>query len=194
MELSRALEIYKFKTVDEINISEIKKRYRRLLKSNHPDNGCEILIPIDEIKEAKNELERFLDFKARLEAEAFRKRQIFIDIPSLITLYKDKEVVCFGDKIVRSDISNDNTYLAIGYSIRVNSGAVDNSVVYVKYNINDNYVIDLDIPVMNNKAYIDLTIGGQVKRFEAVNSNILTHYRYSYNIDLRVNIRFRYKL
>jgi dnaJ domain len=139
MDLASACRIFDIST-NSIKEDDLRKKYRELIKLNHPDNNKSAYIRIDEIKKAKDLLENYLRYSDK-------NRDIDIDIieislEDLIKVYEKKEYkgISLG-RLLKS-----NAFVEFKYCVKVLDSYVE-VVNKTKYNREDKYSIikELDI-------------------------------------------------
>lgn len=147
MELHEALEIFGFKDGEDINSTELKKRYRKLALKNHPDHGGDT-DKFKDINEANsmllNRLKIFEQIKRFKESQ--KVHAAIISLKDYISLYNGNTFKLSDGYILRKgNVKSNRIFIEIPYSIDI-SGYVIKSSTIVLYRIDDKYEIYVDIP------------------------------------------------
>lgn len=185
MKLSRALSIFGYRTSKDINRSELKKKYRYLIKSNHPDSNKHPTYRVQDIKEALESLEKYCKFIERYSKEYKPK---FIGIKELIELYKYKETEYNGEKFERSDLKKGSTFLDVGYRIKID-GIENIQNEYIFYNVSDKYKINIDIPITEGSEHeIEFELEKITKKVNLGKYDVSFKINFDYNIEFVVSL------
>lgn len=147
MELHEALEIFGFKDGEDINSTELKKRYRKLALKNHPDHGGDT-DKFKDINEANsmllNRLKIFEQIKRFKESQ--KVHAAIISLKDYISLYNGNTFkLSDGYILKKGNVKSNRIFIEIPYSIDI-SGYVIKSSTIVLYRIDDKYEIYVDIP------------------------------------------------
>lgn len=147
MELHEALEIFGFKDGEDIDSTELKKRYRKLALKNHPDHGGDA-DKFKDINEANsmllNRLKIFEQIKRFKESQ--KVHAAIISLNDYISLYNGNTFkLSDGYILKKGNVKSNRIFIEIPYSIDI-SGYVIKSSTIVLYRIDDKYEIYVDIP------------------------------------------------
>lgn len=147
MELHEALEIFGFKDGEDIDSTELKKRYRKLALKNHPDHGGDT-DKFQDINEANlmllNRLKIFEQIKRFKESQ--KVHAAIISLKDYISLYNGNTFkLSDGYILKKGNVKSNRIFIEIPYSIDI-SGYVIKSSTIVLYRIDDKYEIYVDIP------------------------------------------------
>lgn len=147
MELHEALEIFGFKDGEDIDSTELKKRYRKLALKNHPDHGGDT-DKFQDINEANsmllNRLKIFEQIKRFRESQ--KVHAAIIGFKDYISLYSGNTFkLSDGYILKKGNVKSNRIFIEIPYSIDI-SGYVIKSSTIVLYRIDDKYEIYVDIP------------------------------------------------
>lgn len=147
MELHEALEIFGFKDGEDIDSTELKKRYRKLALKNHPDHGGDA-DKFKDINEANsmllNRLKIFEQIKRFKESQ--KVHAAIISLKDYISLYNGNTFkLSDGYILKKGNVKSNRIFIEIPYSIDI-SGYVIKSSTIVLYRIDDKYEIYVDIP------------------------------------------------
>lgn len=147
MELHEALEIFGFKDGEDIDSTELKKRYRKLALKNHPDHGGDT-DKFKDINEANsmllNRLKIFEQIKRFKESQ--KVHAAIISLKDYISLYNGNTFkLSDGYILKKGNVKSNRIFIEIPYSIDI-SGYVIKSSTIVLYRIDDKYEIYVDIP------------------------------------------------
>ena len=147
MELHEALEIFGFKDGEDIDSTELKKRYRKLAFKNHPDHGGDA-DKFKDINEANsmllNRLKIFEQIKRFKESQ--KVHAAIISLKDYISLYNGATFkLSDGYILKKGNVKSNRIFIEIPYSIDI-SGYVIKSSTIVLYRIDDKYEIYVDIP------------------------------------------------
>lgn len=184
--LERALQIFNYKSSSEIRREELKKKYRYLIKTNHPDSTKNPAYRVQDIREALETIERYCEFVSSYRNKEFKPR--FLDIDSLIDLYKNKKTVYNGEKFDRADLKKGNIFLDICYKIVID-GLTDNKNEYIFYNVQDQYRINIDVPVTEKSEHtIEFELNNKTKEVKLCNTDVNFKLSFDYNIEFVVHL------
>lgn len=147
MELHEALEIFGFKDGEDIDSTELKKRYRKLAFKYHPDHGGDT-DKFKDINEANsmllNRLKIFEQIKRFKESQ--KVHAAIISLKDYISLYNGNTFkLSDGYILKKGNVKSNRIFIEIPYSIDI-SGYVIKSSTIVLYRIDDKYEIYVDIP------------------------------------------------
>lgn len=147
MELHEALEIFGFKDGEDIDSTELKKRYRKLAFKYHPDHGGDT-DKFKDINEANsmllNRLKIFEQIKRFKESQ--KVHAAIISLKDYISLYNGATFkLSDGYILKKGNVKSNRIFIEIPYSIDI-SGYVIKSSTIVLYRIDDKYEIYVDIP------------------------------------------------
>lgn len=147
MELHEALEIFGFKDGEDIDSTELKKRYRKLAFKYHPDHGGDT-DKFKDINEANsmllNRLKIFEQIKRFKESQ--KVHAAIISLKDYISLYNGNTFkLSDGYVLKKGNVKSNRIFIEIPYSIDI-SGYVIKSSTIVLYRIDDKYEIYVDIP------------------------------------------------
>lgn len=147
MELHEALEIFGFKDGEDINSTELKKRYRKLAFKYHPDHGGDT-DKFKDINEANsmllNRLKIFEQIKRFKESQ--KVHAAIISLKDYISLYNGNTFkLSDGYILKKGNVKSNRIFIEIPYSIDI-SGYVIKSSTIVLYRIDDKYEVYVDIP------------------------------------------------
>lgn len=147
MELHEALEIFGFKDGEDIDSTELKKRYRKLALKNHPDHGGDT-DKFKDINEANsmllNRLKIFEQIKRFKESQ--KVHAAIIGFKDYISLYSGNTFkLSDGYILKKGNVKSNRIFIEIPYSIDI-SGYVIKSSTIVLYRIDDKYEIYVDVP------------------------------------------------
>lgn len=147
MELHEALEIFGFKDGEDIDSTELKKRYRKLAFKYHPDHGGDT----DKFKDI-NEANSMLLYRLKIfeQIKRFKESQkvhaAIISLKDYISLYNGNTFkLSDGYILKKGNVKSNRIFIEIPYSIDI-SGYVIKSSTIVLYRIDDKYEIYVDIP------------------------------------------------
>lgn len=147
MELHEALEIFGFKDGEDIDSTELKKRYRKLAFKYHPDHGGDT-DKFKDINEANsmllNRLKIFEQIKRFKESQ--KVHAAIISLKDYISLYNGNTFkLSDGYILKKGNVKSNRIFIEIPYSIDI-SGYVIKSSTIVLYRIDDKYEVYVDIP------------------------------------------------
>lgn len=147
MELHEALEIFGFKDGEDIDSTELKKRYRKLALKNHPDHGGDT-DKFKDINEANsmllNRLKIFEQIKRFKESQ--KVHAAIISLKDYISLYNGNTFkLSDGYILKKGNVKSNRIFIEIPYCIDI-SGYVIKSSTIVLYRIDDKYEVYVDIP------------------------------------------------
>lgn len=147
MELHEALEIFGFKDGEDIDSTELKKRYRKLAFKHHPDHGGDT-DKFKDINEANsmllNRLKIFEQIKRFKESQ--KVHAAIISLKDYISLYSGNTFkLSDGYILKKGNVKSNRIFIEIPYSIDI-SGYVIKSSTIVLYRIDDKYEVYVDIP------------------------------------------------
>lgn len=147
MELHEALEIFGFKDGEDIDSTELKKRYRKLAFKYHPDHGGDA-DKFKDINEANsillNRLKIFEQIKRFKESQ--KVHAAIIGLKDYISLYSGNTFrLSDGYILKKGNVKSNRIFIEIPYSIDI-SGYVIKSSTIVLYRIDDKYEVYVDIP------------------------------------------------
>lgn len=147
MELHEALEIFGFKDGEDIDSTELKKRYRKLALKNHPDHGGDT-DKFKDINEANsmllNRLKIFEQIKRFKESQ--KVHAAIISLKDYISLYNGNTFkLSDGYILKKGNVKSNRIFIEIPYSIDI-SGYVIKSSTIVLYRIDDKYEFYVDVP------------------------------------------------
>lgn len=147
MELHEALKIFGFKDGEDIDSTELKKRYRKLALKNHPDHGGDT-DKFKDINEANsmilNRLKIFEQIKRFKESQ--KVHAAIISLKDYISLYNGNTFkLSDGYILKKGNVKSNRIFIEIPYSIDI-SGYVIKSSTIVLYRIDDKYEVYVDIP------------------------------------------------
>lgn len=147
MELHEALEIFGFKDGEDIDSTELKKRYRKLAFKYHPDHGGDT-DKFKDINEANsillNRLKIFEQIKRFKESQ--KVHAAIIGLKDYISLYSGNTFrLSDGYILKKGNVKSNRIFIEIPYSIDI-SGYVIKSSTIVLYRIDDKYEVYVDIP------------------------------------------------
>ncbi len=186
MDVKKALELFGYGSLKEISESDIKRRYRKLIKMCHPDSGIKnIGFSVDDVKNGKRVLERV--FRVCSVQSAVREI-VFIDINTLINIYKDGRASYNNRIISKNDLKTKDIFLDFSYVIKVDDITTDNSNVYVRYNYKDNYSVDIDVEMSPMNKDIDININGINKKISPKGNCVELNFDFGYNINLKCTL------
>lgn len=186
MSLERALIIFGYSKSLDIKRSELKKKFRLLIKKNHPDSTKNPEYGIQEIKDALEALIKYCDFVENYRSKEFRPR--FIDIECLVNLYRHKQAIYNGEKFERADLKRGNIFLDINYTLNID-GLNDNKAEYIFYNVQDKYNINIDIPVTKNSIHhIKFVLYDKEKKIKLENKDVSFKIVFDYNIEFIISL------
>lgn len=131
MDLTSACRIFDI-SANSIKEDDLRKKYRELIKLNHPDNNKSAYIRIDEIKKAKDLLENYL----RCSDKTRDIDIIEISLEDLIKVYENKEY----KRINLGRLLKSNTFVEFKYCVKVSGNDIE-VVNKTKYNREDKYSI-----------------------------------------------------
>lgn len=186
MNLGRALKIFNYKSSSEIKKEELKKKYRILIKTNHPDSNKNPEYRVQDIKEALEVIEKHYEFVSKYRNREFKPR--FLSINSLIELYKYKKVIYNGEEFERADLKKGNVFLDVCYTIKID-GFTENKNEYIFYNMQDQYRINIDVPVTEKSEHeIEFELNNKNKKIKLSNTDINFKLVFDYNIEFVVHL------
>lgn len=175
MDLTSACKIFDIST-NSIKEDDLRKKYRELIKLNHPDNNKSAYIRIDEIKKAKDLLENYLRY-----SDKNRDIDIIeISLEDLIKVYENKEYkgISLG-RLLKS-----NTFVEFKYCVKV----LDNYVEVInktKYNREDKYSIIKELGVSCSLGdRIEVNLLGE-KRKAIINGSCI---RLNFNLPKNISV------
>lgn len=147
MELHEALEIFGFKDGEDIDSTELKKRYRKLALKHHPDHGGDT-DKFKDINEANsmllNRLKIFEQIKRFKESQ--KVHAAIIGFKDYISLYSGNTFrLSDGYILKKGNVKSNRIFIEIPYSIDI-SGYIIKSSTIVLYRIDDKYEVYVDIP------------------------------------------------
>lgn len=186
MNLERALEIFGYKRSLDVKRSELKKKFRILIRTNHPDSNKNPDYTVQEIKDALEAITKYCDFVEKYRNKKFTPR--FVDINSLIALYKHKRASYNGEEFERADLKKGNVFLDINYILKID-GLSENKNEYIFYNVQDQYRINIDIPVTENSEHIiEFELADKSKKIQLGNRDISFKLVFDYNIEFVISL------
>lgn len=186
MNLERALEIFGYKRSLDVKRSELKKKFRILIRTNHPDSNKNPDYTVQEIKDALEVITKYCDFVEKYRNKKFTPR--FVDINSLIALYKHKRASYNGEEFERADLKKGNVFLDINYILKID-GLSENKNEYIFYNVQDQYRINIDIPVTENSEHIiEFELADKSKKIQLGNRDISFKLVFDYNIEFVISL------
>ena len=198
MNLSEALELFEL-DLNNITADSLKKRYRQLVKKNHPDIGGSTE-KAQEINEANEILLEALNrvALARVSNQVTNKSQdkrIFvITVEQLIAIYNGKSFKAGGSEPVIIDIKalkKLNILLAINAQLIID-GITFNYDNITPYNTADVYSIECTVNTSNINDNKDITIKCNTKTLNIVLDNDKTiRFKLENNIVITVIIKKR---
>lgn len=147
MELHEALEIFGFKDGEDIDSTELKKRYRKMALKHHPDHGGDT-DKFKDINEANsmllNRLKIFEQIKRFKESQ--KVHAAIIGFKDYISLYSGNTFrLSDGYILKKGNVKSNRIFIEIPYSIDI-SGYIIKSSTIVLYRIDDKYEVYVDIP------------------------------------------------
>ena len=185
MNISEAFRLFGYSQISELDEKDIKRRYRKLIKLSHPDSGNKINFSVDDVRHAKG----ILDKVSKLRNFSYSNNEIvFIDVDTLINIYKNGKAKYNDLVISREDLKYKNIYLDINYKVKVDDIEIDTNSLYVKYDYKDNYIIDLDVEMSNSSSSVDLDIAGMDKKVKLKGNCIELNFNFDYNINLKCRL------
>lgn len=153
MNINEALELFGMDLMD-VSKDTLKKRYRELMKKNHPDldGSTEIAQNINEAHSLlQDSLNRIAVTQANANARSNDKRIFVITIDQLINIYSGKQLKTSGREPVIigiRDLKKLNILLNACVSIQyVNTGKTLNFESLTPYDIKDVYRVECDITI-----------------------------------------------
>lgn len=153
MNINEALELFGMDLM-EVSKDTLKKRYRELMKKNHPDldGNTEIAQNINEAHSLlQDSLNRIAVTQANANARSNDKRIFVITIDQLINIYSGKQLKTSGKEPVIigiRDLKKLNIMLNACVSIQyVNTGKTLNFESLTPYDIKDVYRVECGIPI-----------------------------------------------
>ena len=153
MNINEALELFGMDLM-EVSKDTLKKRYRELMKKNHPDldGSTEIAQNINEAHSLlQDSLNRIAVTQANANARSNDKRIFVITIDQLINIYSGKQLKTSGKEPVIigiRDLKKLNILLNACVSIQyVNTGKTLNFESLTPYDIKDIYRVECSIPI-----------------------------------------------
>lgn len=153
MNINEALELFGMDLM-EVSKDTLKKRYRELMKKNHPDldGSTEIAQNINEAHSLlQDSLNRIAVTQANANARSNDKRIFVITIDQLINIYSGKQLKTSGKEPVIigiRDLKKLNILLNACVSIQyVNTGKTLNFESLTPYDIKDVYRVECGIPI-----------------------------------------------
>lgn len=167
MELHEALEIFGFKDGEDIDSTELKKRYRKLALKHHPDHGGDT-DKFKDINEANsvllNRLKIFEQIKRFKESQ--KVHAAIIGFKDYISLYSGNTFrLSDGYILKKGNVKSNRIFIEIPYSIDI-SGYIVKSSTIVLYRIDDKYEIYVDIPDVDVTQERDVKIQILDKRMQ----------------------------
>lgn len=176
MDLTSACRIFDIST-NSIKEDDLRKRYRELIKLNHPDNkNKSAYVRIDEIKEAKELLENYLRYSSKNNSI----NTIEISVDDLIKVYEKKEYK--GIDLRR--LLKSNAFIEFKYCVKV----LDNYIEVInktKYNREDKYNIIKELGISCSLGdKIEVSLLGE-KRKTIVNGSCI---RLNFNLPKNISV------
>ena len=144
MDINTALSLFEFEDITKVDIDMLHKRYRKLMKKNHPDIGGS-----DEAAKNINDANQVLlrainEIKKASIPSIDGNPTIFINFGSLIKIYGGESIKVGGNgntiDVTRGNINRFHTMLNIGIKIIVNGIEYQFDKFELK-NVTDNYSI-----------------------------------------------------
>lgn len=210
MDISKALSILEFESLDDITDDKLTKAYRKLMRQHHPDlfHHDEKLLKehekyaklINEAHEILGSILKQIDSIRQWEALT-HKEEIFAIIPfqSLFDMYNGKVVKLHSGggsndvfELNKSNIRTNRIILCIECCIIHNNVTHQFSTLKPAI-ISDEYNIDCEIPVIDDKLVEDIKIEAYEKNIsiQLKNSTTILKLRYTSGVTLTLNIRKR---
>lgn len=159
MELYEALNILGFKDGEDIDSTELKKRYRKLALKYHPDHGGDTE-KFKEINEANSILLRRLKIFERIKKirESQKTHSAVIRLKDYISLYYGATfTLSDGYVIKKSNIRSNQIFIEIPYSVGIAGYVLKSSEIF-SYRLDDKYEVYVDIPDVDVTQVRDVKI------------------------------------
>lgn len=159
MELYEALNILGFKDGEDIDSTELKKRYRKLALKYHPDHGGDTE-KFKEINEANSILLRRLKIFERIKKirESQKTHSAVIRLKDYISLYYGATfTLSDGYVIKKSNIRSNQIFIEIPYSVDIAGYVLKSSEIF-SYRLDDKYEVYVDIPDVDVTQVRDVKI------------------------------------
>lgn len=183
MDLALALKMFDVNaySVNSIKEGDLRKKYRELIKLNHPDNHSrENYLRMDEIQEARDLIIEFINSPVIRTVRPVEKDILDISVEDLIRVYENRIYNGIDlSKIVRSD-----TFVSFEYSIK--SGKEEYKFISkAKFNREDNYSLNRESDLRFSLGdKLDITLAGNVKSL-MVNGSCI---RITFNLDKNIKV------
>jgi hypothetical protein len=183
MDLALALKLFDVNaySVNSIKEGDLRKKYRELIKLNHPDNHSrEDYLRMDEIQEARDLIIEFIKSPIVRTVRPIEKDILDISVEDLIRVYENRIYNGIDlSKIVRSD-----TFVSFDYSIKSEKEEYK-FISKTRFNREDNYSIikesDLRFSLGDK---LDIALAGNVKSL-MVNGSCI---RVAFNLDKNIKV------
>lgn len=206
MEVKKALDVFGFKSIDDLTEENLKKAYRKLMKKYHPDLYTKNNLGLEQaefkskqINEANETLGKLLvqieSFK-RWE-QATRKEEIFTIIPfeSLFSIYSGESIELHDSNgtflLTKGNLRAHRIILCINCSITYNNVTHNYSELKPAI-LKDEYEIECAVPVIDDSP-LDIAVNAYGKNLNITLKNKTTRLRlkFEHSIDLILNIQKR---
>lgn len=183
MDLALALKLFDVNaySVNSIKEGDLRKKYRELIKLNHPDNHSrEDYLRMDEIQEARDLIIKFIKSPIVRTVRPIEKNILDISVEDLIRVYENRIYNGIDlSKIVRSD-----TFVSFGYSIKSEKEEY-RFISKARFNREDNYSINRESDLRFSLGdRLDITLAGNVKSL-TVNGSCI---RIAFNLDKNIKV------
>lgn len=202
MTLREMLEELGYKSIDEIDRADCKKRYRKLMKQNHPDLSSDEADKLKREEKSKRLNEAYSNIEKILQRLAFeasfkQKQEVMAIIPfdSLVKLY-DGESIELKDSngvlnLTKSNIRAHRIILESTCSITDNkTGLISIFNSYTPFSNGDVYEIDCKIPVKDTSPLdVEIRAYNKVTNIQLISLVTKLKLTYKYRVQLIINIQ-----
>lgn len=193
MDTVEAIKIFEVISIDNIDETDIKKKYRALMKKVHPDNVANTLVDagktIASLQMARDILLEYIKV-SKLNESKYRKKTYFINIDKLQKLYNKEKVSIGNDVIDVSDLTYSEVYLELVYEVWINNLSMTSRYI-CHHRSNDIYDIYIDVPISDcadDIVNVTLKLEGNSISESLSNIDIIRTMQYSHNIRVAVHL------
>lgn len=193
MDTVEAIKIFEVISIDNIDETDIKKKYRALMKKVHPDNVANTLVDAGEtianLQMARDILLEYVKV-SKLNESKYRKKTYFINIDKLQKLYNKEKVSIGNDVIDVSDLTYSEVYLELVYEVWINNLSMTSRSI-CHYRSSDIYDIYIDVPMSDcsdDIVKVTLKLEGNSISESLSNIDIIRTMQYSHNIRVAVHL------
>lgn len=200
MNIEKAIKIFGFDNVTDIDKEKLRQRYRKLMIKYHPDNPNGDKEKASELSSAKDILDNLLK-----EIEAFENLMklknptiitSFIPFSEIIDLYNDKDITLHNEDekihINKASMFKHNIYSIFEFSVVANNTTF-NFTKLKRCEMMRIYNIDCDITV-DTEGPTNIIINIMNKRLEVTMNYNSISIPFKFDNDIKVNITVNKKL